>query len=126
LNDLTVSQAAEGLRKKKYSSLELTKAYLERIGKINPDLNAYVSVTKEAALKSKDILLERQSKYNIGNSYFRESERQRDSDLQKSLEALESWCRAIVDSLCALRKNPSNHLIYRTIPDTKCTGGCKL
>ncbi len=44
---------------------------------------------EQAALKSKDLSLEARSQYNLGNCSFRESERQRDSDLQKSLSALE-------------------------------------
>jgi Ca-activated chloride channel family protein len=44
---------------------------------------------EQAALKSKDLSLEARSQYNLGNCSFRESERQRDSDLQKSLNALE-------------------------------------
>jgi tetratricopeptide (TPR) repeat protein len=48
-----------------------------------------VELFEQAAQKSKDLSLEARSDYNIGNSYFRESERQRDSDLQKSLEDLQ-------------------------------------
>ena len=45
---------------------------------------------EQAALKSKDPALEARSTYNLGNGAFRESERLRDSDLQKSLQALET------------------------------------
>jgi hypothetical protein len=48
-----------------------------------------VDLFAQAAQKSKDLRFEARSLYNIGNSYFRESERQRDSDLQRSLEDLE-------------------------------------
>jgi hypothetical protein len=48
-----------------------------------------VDLFAQAAQKSKDLRFEARSLYNTGNSYFRESERQRDSDLQKSLEDLE-------------------------------------
>lgn len=44
---------------------------------------------EQAALKAKNLSLEARSQYNLGNCAFRESERQRDSDLQKSLKALE-------------------------------------
>ena len=43
---------------------------------------------EQAALKAKDLELEAGSQYNLGNCAFRESERQRDSDLKKSLAAL--------------------------------------
>lgn len=41
----------------------------------------------KAALKSKDLKLEARCKFNLGNCAFRESERQRDSDLSKTLDA---------------------------------------
>ncbi len=48
---------------------------------------------RQAALKSKDLELEALSNYNLGNCAFREAERQRDSDLEKVLEALEKSVR---------------------------------
>jgi len=59
---------------------------------------------EQAALKSKDLELEAGSQYNLGNCAFRESERQRDSDLKKSVEALE---RSIRHYQRALELNPS-------------------
>jgi aspartyl-tRNA(Asn)/glutamyl-tRNA(Gln) amidotransferase subunit A len=51
LNNLTLSEAAEGLRQKKFSSLELTKDVFERIKSLNPKLNAYVTLTEDVALE---------------------------------------------------------------------------
>ena len=48
---------------------------------------------EQASLKSKDLALEARSQYNIGNCLFRQGDRQRDSDLQKSLEAFETSVR---------------------------------
>ena len=48
---------------------------------------------EQAAIKSKDLKLEAKSHYNLGNTAFRESSRQRDSDLKKSLKALENSIR---------------------------------
>jgi hypothetical protein len=48
---------------------------------------------EQAALKAKDLELEAAGQYNLGNCAFRESERQRDGDLQKSLAALEQSVR---------------------------------
>ncbi len=59
---------------------------------------------EQAALKAKDLELEAASQYNLGNCAFRESERQRDSDLKKSLAALE---RSIRHYQRALELNPS-------------------
>lgn len=58
----------------------------------------------QAAVKSKDAKLEARSRYNMGNSLFRESERQRDSDLQKSLAALQ---QSIVNYQQALQLDSS-------------------
>lgn len=42
---------------------------------------------EKAALKSKDIHLEADCKFNLGNCAYREAERQQDSDMNKALEA---------------------------------------
>ena len=48
LTELTIKQAHEGLKNKKFTSVDLTKAYLEKIKK--SDLNAFLSVTEKLAL----------------------------------------------------------------------------
>ena len=53
------------------------------------DYEAAKEAFKEAAVKTKDLGLEARSNYNLGNCAFRQAERQRDSDLKKSIEALE-------------------------------------
>lgn len=50
MHNLTIAELAKGLAEKKFSSLELTKMYLERIKKHN-DLNAFITVTEEKALE---------------------------------------------------------------------------
>lgn len=52
LNELTVKDALDGLRSKKFSSVELTKACLEQIKKHNSSLNAFITVTEKEALES--------------------------------------------------------------------------
>lgn len=49
---LTIAQAKKDLKEKKYSSLELTKAYLERIKQVEAKVKAFVTVTEEEALKN--------------------------------------------------------------------------
>src|SRR5580704_4444284 len=49
---LTITQAKKDLKEKKYSSVELTKAYLERINQVEPKVKAFVTVTEEEALKN--------------------------------------------------------------------------
>lgn len=51
IKTLTITQVKEDLKTKKYSSVELTKAYLERIKNIDKKVNAFVTVTEEVALK---------------------------------------------------------------------------
>lgn len=52
LNKLNIKQAKEGLKKKEFSSVELTKACLERIKQTDDKLNVFVTLTEESALES--------------------------------------------------------------------------
>ena len=45
-----ITEIAAALAKGEYSSVELTQAYLAEIGRHNPDINAYITVTGELAL----------------------------------------------------------------------------
>ena len=49
LLDLTITEAHNGLKKKEFSSRELTQAYLNQIKKTDDDIGAYLSVTEELA-----------------------------------------------------------------------------
>lgn len=51
LNELTIKEAREGLRRKKFSAVELTKACLAQIKKLNPKVNAFITVCEEEALE---------------------------------------------------------------------------
>ena len=48
--DLPVTELSAALAAKKVSSVELTRAFLERIGKLNPELNAFISVEEGRSL----------------------------------------------------------------------------
>ena len=50
LIDLSIRDAGELVRQKKISPVELTNACLAQIEKLNPTLNAFITVTREAAL----------------------------------------------------------------------------
>src|SRR5262245_43518965 len=50
LTAISMREAAELVRRKKVSPVELTKASLTRIEQFNPALNAYITVTSESAL----------------------------------------------------------------------------
>ncbi|MBI3174279.1 MAG: Asp-tRNA(Asn)/Glu-tRNA(Gln) amidotransferase subunit GatA [Chloroflexi bacterium] len=51
LSSLTLRSAQEMLRSKQISSVELTQAMLDRIRKIDPQIQAYVTVTEDVALE---------------------------------------------------------------------------
>lgn len=48
---MTIREAAESLRRRRYSALELTTAALGRIERLNPTLHAFITVTAEQALQ---------------------------------------------------------------------------
>lgn len=52
VTNLSIQDAAEQLRKKRLSPVELTEACLNRIERLNPVLNAFITVTAESALAS--------------------------------------------------------------------------
>jgi len=49
LSSLTITDAAELLRTKEISPVELTRVCLEQIERLNPILNAFITITKESA-----------------------------------------------------------------------------
>ena len=56
LHELSIQQAHELLASRKISSEELTRAYLERIDRIDPQVKSYVTVSKDVALQqSRDV-----------------------------------------------------------------------
>src|SRR3989338_1397947 len=52
LNELSIAQAAEGLRNKEFSSVELTEACLLRIRELNKEINAFITVDEVGALEA--------------------------------------------------------------------------
>ncbi len=46
----TIAEVAHEIKSRKISPLEVTQFYLERIARLNPSLNAYITVTAEQAL----------------------------------------------------------------------------
>lgn len=55
LNELTIKEAQEGLRSKKFTSVELTRACLDRIKERNPEINAFITICEESALEEAQI-----------------------------------------------------------------------
>jgi aspartyl-tRNA(Asn)/glutamyl-tRNA(Gln) amidotransferase subunit A len=46
---LSVAETAQAVREKRFSPTEVTEAYLQRIERLNPSLNAYITVTADLA-----------------------------------------------------------------------------
>ena len=65
LTKLTIAEAREGLKKKEFSSVELTKAYIEKM-EANRKLNAFVLETPEIALAQAKISDEKYAKGTNG------------------------------------------------------------
>ncbi|WP_443190173.1 Asp-tRNA(Asn)/Glu-tRNA(Gln) amidotransferase subunit GatA [Pseudomonas indica] len=51
MHQLTLAEIARGLAAKEFSSVELTRALLARIHQLDPQLNAFISVTEDLALQ---------------------------------------------------------------------------
>ena len=51
LTELSILEAAALIRSRALSPIELTSAYLERIERLNPSVNAYITVTPGLALE---------------------------------------------------------------------------
>ncbi len=56
LNQLTIEEAHQGLKKRKFSTQELTKACLDQIKKIDDKIHAFNTVCKEEALNQAKII----------------------------------------------------------------------
>jgi aspartyl-tRNA(Asn)/glutamyl-tRNA(Gln) amidotransferase subunit A len=51
----TISELAQGLRAGDFSSVELTRAYLNRVSSFNAELNSFVTVCEESALQGAEL-----------------------------------------------------------------------
>ena len=51
LNKLTITQASNGLRKKEFSSVELTRACLDRIKNTDDEIKSFITLTEDLAIK---------------------------------------------------------------------------
>lgn len=54
------------------------------------DLDEAMNLYREVAAESKDMQLVARAKYNLGNSWFQQGSKQRDSDMQKAIENMEA------------------------------------
>jgi aspartyl-tRNA(Asn)/glutamyl-tRNA(Gln) amidotransferase subunit A len=49
VTNFTISDITEGYKNKKFSVSEIVSSYLERVGKLNPELNAFITIDSENA-----------------------------------------------------------------------------
>src|SRR5690606_27190292 len=50
MHHFTIAELIQRLRRKDFSSAELTRHYLDRIARLDPTYNSYITVTSELAL----------------------------------------------------------------------------
>lgn len=90
----------EAINKYDQALVESPEALRPKFNKANSyykldDLSQAMDLYREVAAESKDMGLVARAKYNLGNSYFQQGTKQRDSDLQKAVDdlktAIGSW-----------------------------------
>ena len=82
------------------------------------DLAKAIDLYNEVAAESKDMGLVAKAKYNLGNSYFQRGTKQKDSDLQKALEDLQT---SIMCWRGALDIDPENENAAKNIEVARLT-----
>lgn len=66
MHDKTIAQLSAGLAAGQFSSEELTRAFLQRVERFNPQLNAFITVTAEAAFAQARAADERRQRGEAG------------------------------------------------------------
>ncbi|UCF14279.1 MAG: tetratricopeptide repeat protein [Phycisphaerales bacterium] len=85
----------EAINKYDQALVESPEALRPKFNKANSyyrldDLSQAMDLYREVAAESKDMGLVAKAKYNLGNSYFQQGIKQRDSDLRKAIDDLET------------------------------------
>lgn len=76
------------------------------------DLAKATDIFKEVAAQARDMKLVTKAKYNLGNCYFQQGSKQRDSDLQKAIDSMKT---SITHWRSALDIEPENKKAARNI-----------
>ncbi|MBN2313885.1 MAG: tetratricopeptide repeat protein, partial [Sedimentisphaerales bacterium] len=82
------------------------------------DLNNAMNLYREVAAESKDMTLVARAKYNLGNTYFQQGSKQKDSNLRKAIEDMET---AIGSWRSALDIEPKNTKAAKNIEVARLT-----
>jgi tetratricopeptide (TPR) repeat protein len=107
----------EALKEYDQAIIDQPQALVPKFNKANcyfqlDDLTKAIDIYNEVAAYSKDMELVAKAKYNLGNSYFQRGSKQKDSNLQKALEDLQT---SIVYWRSALEINPQNEKAAKNI-----------
>lgn len=82
------------------------------------DLQQAIDLYRAVAAESKDMELVEKAKYNLGNSFFQQGTKLKDSDLQKAVENMQTaigWWRQVLDF------NPANEKAAKNIEVARLT-----
>ena len=116
-------QYSEAINKYNEAEIEQPAAVEPKFNKANSyyrldDLGRAIDLYRQVAAESKDMTLVSKAKYNLGNCFFQRGSKQRDSNLQKALEEMETsitYWRGVLDI------DPQNEKAARNIEVARLT-----
>ncbi len=116
-------QFSEAVNKYNDALVEQPQAVEPKFNKANSyyrldDLSEAMDLYQQAAAESKDMALVAKAKYNLGNCYFQRGTKQRDSNLQKALEDMQT---SIANWRQVLDIDPQNKKAARNIEVARLT-----
>ncbi len=116
-------QYSEAINKYNEAEIEQPAAVEPKFNKANSyyrldDLGRAIDLYRQVAAESKDMTLVSKAKYNLGNSFFQRGAKQRDSNLQKALEDMET---SITCWRGVLEIDPQNEKAARNIEVARLT-----
>ncbi len=117
------SQFAEAVNKYNDALVEQPQAVEPKFNKANSyyrldDLSEAMDLYQQVAAESKDMSLVAKAKYNLGNCYFQRGAKQRDSNLQKALEDMQT---SVAQWRQVLDLDPQNKKAARNIEVARLT-----
>ena len=116
-------QFAEAVNKYNDVLVEQPQAVEPKFNKANSyyrldDLSAAMDLYQQVAAESKDMALVAKAKYNLGNCFFQRGTKQRDSDLQKAVEDMQT---SIANWRQVLDLDPQNQKAAKNIEVARLT-----
>ncbi len=117
------NQFAEAVNKYNDALVEQPQAVEPKFNKANgyyrlDDLSEAMDLYQQVAAESKDMSLVAKAKYNLGNCYFQRGNKQRDSNLQKAVEDMQT---SIAQWRQVLDLDPQNKKATRNIEVARLT-----